>query len=379
MDGTQRETARQKLAQILRFAEIQSCRRKFLLEYFGEQWDQANCGGCDVCLTPKEKFDATEISQKILSGVIRTGQRFGANHVIDVLRGADTKRVGALGHDKLTVYGIVLNFSADELKQLVRSLTERDVLAVNGTDRPTISVTPAGMSFLKGRETLRLTKPSLTKPNGSNGHGPRDQDLAQACDQELFEKLRALRKRIADERGVPPYVIFRDTVLREMATLLPRDRESFAGISGVGSAKSEQFSGPFLEVIAEHVANIRSWPEEAGNGRKDPRKPRKLKGPTLEETKALLQQGLSIADVSERRGLARSTITGHLERLIMEGEPIDIDYLLPPPERVAKIRSAFLRADSASLAPVRELLGEEFSYDEIRLARLGLRQRGLIG
>ena len=373
-DDAQRETARQKLAQIIRFAEIQSCRRKFLLEYFGERWDQASCGGCDVCLTPKEEFDATEISQKILSGVIPTGERFGASYVIDVLRGADTKRVGTLGHDKLTVYGIARNSSADEIRQLVRSLTERGLLVVNGTDRPTISVTPAGMSFLKGREHLRLTRPI-----GSNGHGPAHQGSAQACDQELFDSLRALRKKIADERKVPPYVIFHDTVLREMAGRLPEDRESFARISGVGTAKLEQFSGPFLEVIAEHVANNRSAPEEDGKSRRDNRGPRKRTGPTFEETKGLVSQKLTISQMALHRGLTEKTIISHLERLVIGGESIDLDYLMPPPECLAKIQSAFQETGALFLTPVRGLLGEEYSYQDLWLARIGLIHKGLLG
>ena len=373
LDDAQRETARQKLSQVLTFAEIHSCRRKFLLEYFGERWDQANCGGCDVCLTPREEFDATEISQKILSGVIRTGQRFGANHVIDVLRGADTKRVRALEHEGLSVYGITRNFSADELKQLVRSLTERGLLAVNGTDRPFLTVTPAGRSFLKGREKLRLTR-----PNGSNGHGPAQPGSAQTYDQELFDKLRALRKIMADERGVPPYIIFHDTVLREMATVFPLSPESFGRINGVGARKQADLGGQFLEVILPY-ARAKGLSDRTANPPIGERRVRATRpGATIYETKKLLQEGLSVAEMSERRGLACSTITGHLERLVMGGESIDIDYLLPPPKRMAKIRSAFLRAESAILAPVRELLGEEFSYEELRLARLGLQQRGLI-
>ena len=373
VDDDQRETARQKLAQVLRFAEGQSCRRKFLLEYFGERWEQTNCGGCDVCLTPREEFDATEISQKILSGVIRTGQRFGANHVIDVLRGAGTKRVRELEHEGLSVYGIIRDFSADELKQLVRSLTERGLLAVNGSDRPTIFVTPAGRSFLNDREEL-----SLARPIGSNGHSPDHQDSAQAYDQELFDKLRALRKEIAEERGVPPYVIFHDTVLREMASLFPLSPESFGRINGVGERKQADLGDKFLAVILPYARAKglvdRTADPPIGNRRSKVRRP----AATIYETKKLLEQGLSVAEMSERRGLAWSTITGHLESLVMSGEPIDIDYLLPPPNRMAKIRSAFLRAESELLAPVRELVGEEFSYEEIRRARLGLRQRGLI-
>jgi len=374
VDDAQRETARQKLTQILSFAEVQSCRRKFLLEYFGERWDQASCRGCDVCLTPREEFDATEISQKILSGVIRTGERFGASHVVDVLRGADTKRVGALGHDKLPVYGIARDFSVDELKQLVRSLTQRGLLEINGTDRPTLSVTPAGRSFLKHREELSLTRPTVTSVTAPAHHASN-----LAYDQELFDKLRALRKRIADERAVPPYVIFHDTVLREMAGRLPKDCESFARITGVGSAKLEQFSGPFLEVIAEYAGPDRSTTEEDGKSPKDTRGPRKRTGPTLDETKGLASQKLTISQMAFHRGLAERTIISHLEQLVMGGESIDLDYLMPPPQRLATIQSGFQETGDLFLAPVRELLGEEFSYQELRLARLGMQQRRLIG
>jgi ATP-dependent DNA helicase RecQ len=372
-NDAQRETARQKLAQILRFAEIHSCRRKFLLEYFGERWDETNCGGCDVCLTPREEFDATEITQKILSGVIRTGQRFGANHVIDVLRGADTKRVRELEHDRLSVYGITRDSPADELKQIVRSLTERGLLAVNGSDSPTLSVTAAGMSFLKCRENLVLAKPISV-----NGHSPDHKGSSQAHDTELFDTLRALRKRIADDRGMPPYVIFHDTVLREMATLFPLSSENFGRINGVGARKLADFGDQFLAVVRIYVEEHNLLDLTASPPARERQASARRLGATTYETKKLLQQGLSVATISERRGIAWSTIISHLERLVVAGETIDIDHLLPPPNRVAKIRSAFLQAESDLLAPVRELLGEEFSYEEIRLARLGLRQRGLI-
>ena len=159
---------------------------------------------------------------------------------------------------------------------------------------------------------------------------------------------------------------------------MPKDCESFARISGVGSAKLEQFSGPFLEAIAEHAAINRSTTEEDGNSRKDSRGPRKLPGPTLEETKGLLQQGLCVAEISERRGLARSTITGHLEQLVTSGEELDLDHLMPSPERFEKIESAFQQIGTQYLAPVWESLGEDYSYDELALVRIGLRHRGLL-
>ncbi|PKB83322.1 MAG: DNA helicase RecQ [SAR202 cluster bacterium Io17-Chloro-G9] len=374
VDDAQRETAREKLAQVLRFAEGHSCRRKYLLEYFGEEWDQANCAGCDVCLTPREEFDATEIAQKVLSAVIRTGERFGANHVVDILRGAKTKRVGELGHEKLPVHGIAQDFSGDELKQLVRSLTERGFLAVIGTDRPTISVTPAGRSFLKCREELILARP---KPRDVEPAVARATDFAY--DQELFDKLRDLRKSIAEARQVPPYVIFHDTVLREMAALFPMNPESFGRINGVGARKQADLGDQFLAVIRPYAqANGLTDGTASRSPRRERRVSARRPSATIYETNKLLQQGLSVAEMSKQRGLAGSTIAGHIERLIMEGEALDIDHLLPPPDRVAKIRSAFLRAGSALLAPVRELLGEEFSYEELRLARLGLRQRGLL-
>ena len=245
-DHTQRENAQQKLAQVIEFCELQTCRRKYVLEYFGEE-STDHCGGCDVCLTPREEFDATEIAQKILSAVIRTGERFGVNHLSEVLRGATTKRVRSLGHDKLTVFGIVVDFTDDELKQMVSLLLAQGLLVKNGNQYPTVSVTQAGRTFLKGWEKLTLMVPkreSKVVP-GLDGANPE-------YDRSLFEKLRALRKELADERDVPPYIIFSDASIQQMAYYFPQSGESFASINGVGAQKLAQFSDQFLAVICNH-------------------------------------------------------------------------------------------------------------------------------
>ncbi len=157
-DETERQNAREKLAQIIAFCKLQTCRRKYLLRYFDQKWDDENCGGCDVCLATKETFDATIIAQKVLSAVIRTGERFGMGHVNQVLRGANTRRVRELGHDKLSVYGIVDDFSYDDLKEITELLIDKGLLYQKGREYPTLGMTEAGRYFLKNREQLTLTR-----------------------------------------------------------------------------------------------------------------------------------------------------------------------------------------------------------------------------
>ena len=171
-DEIERRRSRDKLAKVVGFCESQSCRRSYLLRYFGEAWEQEDCQACDVCLTPREEFDATEIAQKILSAVVRTGERFGAGHVIRVLRGSGAKRIKELGHDRLSVYGIVDDFPEVELIEVSRQLVTRGLLFNNGRDYPTLGITPGGWKFLKKREKLTLSKPrSREGPDGFPGPG----------------------------------------------------------------------------------------------------------------------------------------------------------------------------------------------------------------
>jgi ATP-dependent DNA helicase RecQ len=377
-DATERENAQRKLAQMLEFCQLQSCRRQFLLEYFGEKWIGDQCGGCDTCLAEKEDFDATEITQKILSAVIRTGERFGMSHISNVLRGSKTERVLALGHDKLTVHGIARDSTDPELKYIIGLLLAKGLL-VKGQEYPTLAVTLSGRAFLKNRETLVLAKP---KQSSASEH-PR-QAPSLAYDQALFEELRALRKRIADSRGVPPFVIFGDVTLQQMATYFPQRNESLSRISGVGTAKLEEFGPEFLTVICRH-ARDNNLPERAipssTKGRIKRERTRKERNPasrraisTLEETRKLFLKKLPIKEIANARELSEGTIINQLERLVMTGQELDLDYLMPPPERFNKIRAAFQEAGSELLAPVHNLLGEGFSYEEIRLVRLRLHQ-----
>ena len=228
-DGTERANAQEKLTQVIEFCQLHSCRRKYILRYFGEEWAEENCGGCDLCLTPKEEFDATIIAQKILSAVIRTGERFGVNHVCAVLRGANTKAVRKWGHDRLSVYGIENELSDREIKEIAGLLVDKGLLYKNSREYPTVGVTGAGRKFLKDRESLTLVRPKRAEERASTVSR-----AALDYDRALFEALRQLRSRLSAQRNVPPYVIFSDVTLREMACYLPQSRESLSRITGVG-------------------------------------------------------------------------------------------------------------------------------------------------
>ena len=366
-DPVERDHAQRMLAQIIKFGELQACRRAYLLDYFGEAWDAENCGACDNCLAPVEEYDATEVAQMVLSAVVRTGQRFGAGHVIDVLRGSRSQRVRQFGHDMLSVHGVGRAFSDDELRQVVELLAAKGYLAKNEGEYPTFGLTPAGWSFLKERGRLVLPRPR-------RANAVREDAEAPPYDEALWQQLRTLRKRLADEEGMPPFVVFGDASLREMATYFPQRRETFAMISGVGEAKLSKFAGPFLSVITEYaVANdLEEAPMPPRRGQRE--RPRTVGGSTFQETRRLLEQGLSLEEIAREKGCAVTTVLGHIERLVGAGEGAPLAHLMPASERLDRIAEAFQHTGSEYLTPVRDLLGDSYSYDELRLVRAHLSQ-----
>ena len=369
-DEAERRNARQKLAQVVEFCQLQSCRRTFILRYFGEEWAEENCGGCDVCLTPREEFDATVIAQKVLSAVIRTGERFGINHVCGVLRGANTKAIRQRDHAKLSVYGIAKEFSDLEIKEIAGLLVAEGLLYKNSNEYATFGVTEAGRSFLKNRATLTLARPKREEEKASTARR-----ATLDYDQALFDALRELRSRLAAERNVPPYVIFGDVTLQQMAYYLPQSSESLSRISGVGARKLDQLGDAFLSVIVAHARSHSLEERDIPVRWRNKSSQVKTAGSTYDQTKQLLQQGMTIEEVAQRRGFTNKTIAGHIERLIQSGEQLDLGPLMPPQERFDAIRAAFVESGGTFLSPVKEILGDDYSYDEIRLVGLYLDQQ----
>ena len=219
-DEVERRNAREKLDRMVDYAQLPTCRRRYLLEYFGEKWGEENCAACDVCLDPGREFDGTEIAQKVLSAVVKTEERFGATHVINVLVGSRDKRVLRFGHDQLSVYGIVKEFSREQLKEIIGQLRAKGLMVRNEGELPTLSVSGEGWEVLRGHERVVLMKPvDRVRPSRSTVR-----EVMTQYDKGLFEELRVLRRRLAEERNVPPYVVFGDVPLRHMAAAYPRSR-----------------------------------------------------------------------------------------------------------------------------------------------------------
>jgi ATP-dependent DNA helicase RecQ len=249
----EQQIARAQLRQIVHYAESAGCRRAELLQYFGEKFPGDNCNGCDNCSEPRETYDGTIIAQKFLSCVYRIAQnsRFGVgmNHIIEVLTGADTDKIRRWGHDRLTTYGIGAEFSRPQWAAAGRELMRLGYLTVAAGEFATLELTPEGMGVLRARTPITLTKP-MDLPRAKRSVR-REGDIA--CDEILFERLRSLRKQLADERKVPAYIVFGDNTLRAMARHYPARLDAMEGIPGMGEKKRAEFGETFAAEIANYL------------------------------------------------------------------------------------------------------------------------------
>ncbi|WP_028116554.1 DNA helicase RecQ [Ferrimonas senticii] len=238
-----------KLNAMAAFAEAQTCRRQVLLNYFNEP-SHAACGNCDICTDPPKRYDGTIEAQKALSCVYRVGQRFGVGHVIEVLRGSSNSTVLDRGHDKLSTWGLGKEKSHDHWLSVFRQLIHHGLLQQDITRHSILLLTPAARAILKGERALELAEPRLALAKAPSR---RSKALPQDYDRKLFAKLKSLRRTLADEAGKPPYVVFSDATLAEMAAEMPTRDFELLGISGVGETKLERYGEPFLNLIRDYV------------------------------------------------------------------------------------------------------------------------------
>jgi ATP-dependent DNA helicase RecQ len=359
--------ARAQLQQMVHYAETRECRRTTLLGYFGEQYAKASCEGCDNCLTPRETFDGTIPAQKFLSCVHRihakSGFGFGLNHVVDVLRGADTEAIRQRSHNELSTYGIGHDLKRESWQAIGRELLRLGLVECAPGRFATLSLTPAGL------ETLRTRTPvTLTKEIDVAGKAARSEAGAIECDESLFERLRGLRRQLADERGVPAYIIFSDVSLREMARNYPTNAGEFRHVAGVGEQKLKDFAEPFLsEIRAYLTTNERRTFTENGGPLRPPRRVR-LNDSQL-ETLLRFERGETVDEIARARGFVPSTIYSHLLAAIESGKLPQARERFFTPGEEREIAAAFRQVGDGTLVDISALLGGKYDIDLLRIFR----------
>ncbi len=373
-DAQAAEVAARQMRLMADFAESTECRRVALLDYFGEQWPGDNCGGCDICLQPRETWDATTQTQKLLSCIFRIRQKSGfstgLNHVVEVLAGANTEKIRKWYHDQLTTYGIGKDMPREEWAALGRQLIRLGYIEATADSFQTLSLSKKGLATLMNRTPVMLTRvPGAMQAGTSTAKVAKAGSIA--CDEALFEELRILRKQLADEREVPPYVVFGDASLRHMCREYPRTEQRFLGIPGVGSQKLADYGAAFMGAITRWLEThaAQTFAEEA-----QPPPPPKMKSEdgltgTVLETLRLQRQGHGPEKIASLRGLALSTIHSHMAQGIQQGElkADPRDYFTT--EEEGELRAAAGEHGLESLSKLKEALGNRYDYPVLHYFR----------
>ncbi|MEZ0540343.1 DNA helicase RecQ [Fibrella arboris] len=357
-----------KLERMKQYAEANTCRRQILLSYFSEQLPEP-CGNCDVCRSPRITFDATTIAQKALSAIIRLGERVPMNTLIDVLRGSRNYAIISQGFDKIKTYGAGADLKFEEWRSYLHQLINIGVIEVAYENHYALRKGLLADDVLFNGKTISLVRPDdVPKPVVEKA--PRTRNEGAASRDELFERLRVLRKRIADAQNVPPYVVFTDSTLEDMARLRPGTPDAFRNVSGVGERKLEMFGTAFLTEIAdflgtkvgESVSQVRSEVPTR------PRETARPKGSTQQMTLELYQQGMTIQQIAQARELGPSSIANHLIQLNQGGYDVDLASLITPDERrEIEAAIAVVGIEENRTKPVFEHLEGRYDYGKINI------------
>lgn len=343
-----------KLDTMVRFCQTKRCRRKFLLQYFGEEYPE-ECGNCDICFQQGNKMDVTTYAQMLLSAIVRLEQKFGLGHVIMVLRGSQAAKVTEK-QKRLSVYGIGKDKSPHFWKLLGHQLIKEGYLTQEDPLRPVLSLSPQAWDKLKKKEKFFLAMDGDDFFQGV-------QETKK--DEALLVQLKSLRSNLASEQNVPPYIIFSDATLVEMARYYPDSENELIRISGVGQQKLEKYGDAFMGLIRKHLRENEIVKESKSPGSRL-KKINKGISSSVNETLGLFKEGLSIPQIAQQRNLAISTVEGHITDLVAAGK-IKTTALLTE-KVIQEIKTAGEMLQVEKLKPLKEHFGEKYSYFQLRLA-----------
>lgn len=366
IDGNQKQTEimTRKLDQMVEFCETHQCRRQYLMNYFGEAHPNS-CGNCDACLGEFDEVDYTVDAQKVLSGVARLNQQFGAEMVALLLKGSGSKKMQPWMRE-LKTYGVGKDRTVDYWKNLITELAAQGYLKREGEPMQVYKLTPEARDILLGNQKF-IVREAKAQPGKKTA--PEKDD---SYDRRLFGLLRTERKRIADEEGVPPFVVLSDASLRELATYYPQSSERLFDITGFGKKKVQTYGPYFIDCIysycKEHGIEEKAIPKGGSGGRSLSKSRRKKPaGPNNSSnlTLKLFQAGKSIDQIAKERELARATIEGHLVQFIERGM-LEVRLFMSKKKQAA-IAQAIRENESGKLRDIKEALGNDFSYADIRM------------
>lgn len=342
----------EKLEKMKSFCQTKICRRKFLLNYFGED-HAGDCGNCDICFQKGNRQDMTIPSQMLLSSIVRLGESFGIGYVLLILRGSKSAKVQQ-AHQNLSVYGIGKDRPESFWKDLCDKLVQEDYLAEAGAQFPTLKLTEFAWQKLKAKEKILLPMQE-SLPEVSN--------KPSTHHEELLDELKALRFAIAQKSGVPPYVVFADSSLVEMATYLPIEEGSFLEISGVGQVKAQSYGSDFMKIIADYASFHKLSPQrKIQTQRTKPLRSSQSEVMTLK----LFNEGKNIYQIAEARGMTFNTVEEHLVNMVKKKE-VDAEKFLSKDD-LLNIRLAHRRQGTHFLKPLKEHFGERYSYFQLKIA-----------
>ncbi len=336
------------------------CRRKGLLEYFGEKYPVRNCQGCDNCLDNVDQIDATIDAQKILSCVYQLQQRFGAKYLIEVLRGSKAKNILDRRHNLLSTYGIMKDRSEGDLLFLINNLLDQGYLKRNGDDYPVLQWTELSRGVTSGSAKVVSRKYKSISERLAKRQLVRDANKLN-YDRELFKELADLRKKWAADTHVPAFVVFGDKVLMEMASRYPTTKESMLAVNGLGPAKWEKYGQSFIDLILSYRSKHLNIPQK--NMRDSKTQEKNL---SSEESARLFGMGNSVEEIAKIRTLSPRTILDHLAEQIVLGQDLDISTLVSA-EKQEGINKAIAVVGVEKLSPIKNALSEDYTYDEIKL------------
>lgn len=364
---TERDNARHLLQEIVGYSETSVCRRKQLLHYFGEHLEN-NCGFCDNCIKPKEKFEAMEEVLLALKAVVQTEERFDTNHLVNVVMGVQNDYTKSYNHHKLDVFGKGKDKTPEFWSSLFRQISLEEFLEKDIDNFGVLKLTDKGADYLEDPQPISLSKDHDFSEEASVEEVEKQAASAKAYDPALFDALKALRKKIAKEKNLPPYVIFQDPSLEEMATTYPTNKEELSHINGVGMGKVQKYGKPFLDLISKYVEENDIVTASDVVVKSSVNKS-KIKIFIIQQ----IDRKIDLEEIAEAKNLNLAELIEEIEHICYSGTKLNLDYYIDQildEDRQEEIFDYFMNAENDSMELAVKKLGNEFSEEELRLMRI---------